>query len=257
VRADYLQGPSALCFTTDIEWSPEWAIRDLFELSDRYGVPLTPFLTHRSDYLWQRLESDDEDRKDAGVHPNFLPGSTHGRTSDEVIETMAALWPDATSFRSHCFYDDTRTLRKLEERGFRYDSNACAFLQPLLTPMRTATSVLRFPVFWEDDLHSAARLPWAFSAINEALDAPGLKIFNVHPIRVALNIPTESFYESKRVLYKSAGKDATLERYRGPGTRTFLEVLFNYATSQGRRPVRLSELYRQAVERGIAVPTAT
>ncbi|MEP6694986.1 MAG: hypothetical protein ABJB39_10095 [Chloroflexota bacterium] len=248
----YTVEASPLCFTTDIEWSPDWAIRDLYALADEHGVPLTPFLTHRSDYLEARLRTREAvSSDDVGLHPNFLPGSTHGATVDEVIATTKALWPDAVSFRSHCFYDDTRMLRKMAENGFRYDSNLFAFLQPMLAPLRTVAGTVRLPVFWEDDVHSDAGLPWELGALREAFDGPGLKIVNVHPLRVALNVPDEAFAEAHRGLGAAADVDARAEAHRGKGTRTFLAELFAYATSGGRQPVRLGRLYEQAVERGI------
>ncbi len=248
VRA-YTLETSPLCFTTDIEWAPDWAIRDLFELADQHGVPLTPFLTHRSQYLARRLMEDDT--ADVGLHPNFLPGSTHGATVDEVIATTQAFWPDAISFRSHCFYDETRMLRKMAEKGFRYDSNLFAFLQPMLAPLRTVAGTVRLPVFWEDDVHSIAGLPWEIGALRAALDGPGLKIVNVHPLRVALNVPDEGFAESHRRLGSAVHVDARAEAHPGKGARTFLEDLFAHATSGARHPVRLHDLYEQAVDRGI------
>jgi hypothetical protein len=251
VRA-YTLETSPLCFTTDIEWAPDWAIRDLFKLADEYGVPLTPFLTHRSDYLATRFGMRDViSSGDVGLHPNFLPGSTHGASVDEVIATTKALWPDAVSFRSHCFYDDTRMLRKMADAGFRYDSNLFAFLQPMLAPFRTVAGTVRLPVFWEDDVHSAAGLPWELAALREAFASPGLKIVNVHPLRVALNVPDEGFAESHRRLGSVADVDARAEAHKGAGARTFLEALFAHATGGGSQPVRLRDLYEEAVERGI------
>lgn len=248
VRA-FLDDGATLCFTTDIEWSPEWAIAATFELADGYGVPLTPFLTHRSAYLEHRL-ADPRQRRNAGVHPNFLPGSTHGGTVDEVIAVSRELLPGAVSFRAHCFYDDTRTLRKLAGRGFRYDSNACAFLQTRLVPMRTVTDILRFPVFWEDDVHSAYGLEWSLESIREAITAPGLKIVNVHPLRVALNVPDEAFRTSEGGLYEARGVE---DAYDGRGTRTMLEDLLGHATTGGRGAVTFDALYDRAIERGFAL----
>src|SRR6267142_4444482 len=251
----YTLETSPLCFTTDIEWSPEWAIRDLFELADQHGVPLTPFITHRSEYLTSRFRARDVvSSAHVGLHPNFLPGSTHGATVDEVIANTTALWPDAISFRSHCFYDDTRMLRKMAERGFRYDSNLFAFLQPMLAPLRTVAGTVRLPVFWEDDVHSGERLPWEIGALRAAFQGPGLKIVNVHPLRVALNAPDEAFAESHRGLLSAVDVDARAEAHKGKGTRTFLDELFSHATGGGRSPVRLRDLYDEAVERGIGVP---
>jgi len=248
----YLSEQPAFCFTTDIEWAPDWAIADLFALADAYGVRLTPFITHRSDYLWQRLTGSPE-AAGAGVHPNFLPGSTHGDTVSAVIDHVTGLWPSARSFRSHCFYDETRMNRQMADRGFRYDSNLCAFLQPGLVPLRTATPIIRFPVFWEDDVHSAFGMPWTIAAIQPALRSPGLKIFNVHPPRVAWNVPDETFHQTRRRL-QDAPMDQQVrphEAHRGPGTRTLLEALFSYAQTNGHPTVGLDDLYRQAVDRGV------
>ncbi len=250
VRA-YLAERPAFCFTTDIEWAPEWAIEDLFGLADTYGVRLTPFLTHRSEYLWRRLAGSPE-AGNVGVHPNFLPGSSHGGSVDEVIAHVTALWPRARSFRSHCFYDETRMSRRMADRGFRYDSNLCAFLQPGLVPLRTAIRrIVRFPVFWEDDVHSDLGIPWTLEAIDEELGSPGLKIINVHPLRVALNVPDERFHEASRPLYKAPQLDIGERRYGGAGARTFLEGLLAHARALAYPILTLEELYVQAVGRGV------
>ncbi len=249
----YLSERPAFCFTTDIEWAPEWAIEDLFALADAYEVPLTPFLTHRSAFLWRRFAGSPE-AGGVGVHPNFLPGSTHGDTVAAVIDHVTQLWPQARTFRAHCFYDETRMHRQMAERGFRYDSNLCAFLQPGLVPLRTATRILRFPVFWEDDLHSRLGLPWAVQAIEGELRSPGLKIFNVHPARVALNVPDEAFHQSRRSLNEVRELSVEEHANRGAGTRSLLEELFAHARAMAHPIVGLEELYRQAIDRGLALP---
>ena len=246
----YLAERPAFCFTTDIEWAPEWAIEDLFALADAHDVPLTPFVTHRSEYLWRRFAGSAHGAA-VGLHPNFLPGSTHGDSVAAVIGHVTALWPQAVSFRSHCFYDETRMDRQMADRGFRYDSNLCAFLQPGLVPLRTATPIIRFPVFWEDDVHSGFGIPWTLDAIGEQLRSPGLKIFNVHPQRVALNVPDEAFHEARRATHPTGEPHRTEQAYDGAGTRTFLEDLFAYARDAAHPIVTLDALYRQAVERGV------
>jgi len=249
----YLGERPAFCFTTDIEWAPEWAIESLFALADAHDVRLTPFVTHRSAYLSRRFAGAGADS--VGVHPNFLPGSTHGDSVAAVIEHVTALWPQARSFRAHCFYDETLMSRQMADRGFRYDSNLCAFLQPGLVPLRTATQIIRFPVFWEDDLHSRFGMPWTIEAIEDELRSPGLKVFNVHPPRVALNVPDEPFHEAHRSLYPKPDVDPAREAYDGAGTRTFLEGLFAYARARAVPTVTLDELYRQAVDRGVGRPS--
>jgi len=142
----------------------------------------------------------------------------------------------------------------MAEAGFRYDSNLFAFLQPMLAPFRTVAGTVRLPVFWEDDVHSGVGLPWDIAALRATFDAPGLKIVNVHPLRVALNVPDEGFAESRRGLGSAVDVDARAEAHNGKGTRTFLAELFALATGGGRQPVRLRDLYEEAVERGIGAP---
>ena len=246
----YLEEKPAFCFTTDIEWAPEWAIEELFALAERHDVPLTPFVTHESAAVRKRF-SDPARRRLAGVHPNFLPGSTHGADVPAVIDHVLRLWPEAVSFRSHCFYDDTRMDRQMEARGILYDSNLCAFLQPALIPLRTTTRIVRFPVFWEDDLHSGAGLDWTARAIEPYLATPGLKIFNFHPLRVALNVPNEEFYQRDRRAFESGEKRTA---HDGTGTRTLFEALVAHARDRGHQIVTLAQLYAQAVTRGVPLP---
>jgi len=73
-------------------------------------------------------------------------------------------------------------------------------------------------------------------------------------LRVALNVPDEGFAESHRRLGSAADVDAPAEAPKGAGTRTLLEALFAHATGGGRQPVRLRDLYEEAVERGIGTP---
>lgn len=234
------------CFTTDIEWAPDWAISELYTFADRYSVPLTPFITHSSAYLESRLKTREE-RADVGVHPNFLLPSTHGRTMDEIIDHVAGLWPEARSYRTHCFYDNTRMARALADRGFTYDSNLCLFLQPFLTPFRSGTPVLRFPVFWEDDFHTAHGLQWSLDSIRDALEMPGLKVINVHPLLFALNCPDDAFYERNRDMYEWHGEGWQDRRHTGHGSADFLEELVRYVRDEGVRVARLHALYQEAV----------
>jgi len=234
-----------MCFTTDIEWAPEWAIRETYALADRYGIPLTPFVTHDSPYLSSRLVTREE-RGDVGVHPNFLQPSTHGKTTEEIIDHVMALWPEARSYRCHCFYDHTRLSRAFADRGFQYESSLCLFLQPFLTPFRSGTPLLRFPVFWEDDYHTAHRLGWSIESIRDSLELPGLKIINVHPMLVALNCPDDAFYERNRTMYQWHSDGWEGYRHKGLGVATFFEALLAYARDQHLRVARLHELYLEA-----------
>lgn len=235
------------CFTTDVEWSPEWAIADVLDFFRERGIPLTPFLTHESPLLRAAYERP-EMRRRAGLHPNFLPGSSHGRTRDEVIDSVLGLWPDAVSFRSHCFYEDSPTVLALRRRGLLYDSNLCLFLQPGCVPLLHHTGLVRFPVFWEDDVHFGRELPFRFEAYERYFETPGLKVINLHPLLFALNVPSAEFYAAHKHLNGERDpRTGLLARHPGAGSRTFLAELADHVLARGARAVYLDDLYRELV----------
>ena len=135
-----------LVLTTDIEWASEDHIRSLFHMADILGVPLFPFVTHESEYLKKRGGAQ-------GIHPNFLPGSTQGKTETEVMDYCFKLVPRAKAFRAHCFYDHTRLQWAMADRGINIDSNVLRYMEPHNPrPYRCIGGYMRWPVFWSDDV---------------------------------------------------------------------------------------------------------
>lgn len=232
------------CFTTDVEWAPEWAIADLLTFFRERRLPLTPFLTHASPLIREAYDRP-EMRRRAGLHPNFLPNSSHGRTREEVIESVFGIWPHAVSFRSHCFYEDSPTVLALKQRGLLYDSNLCLYLQPNCVPLLHHTGLVRFPVFWEDDVHFGRGLPFRFGSFERHFEAPGLKVINLHPLLFALNVPTSEFYAAHKHLNGNPDAEAGRKaRFTGAGARTFVEELANHIHARGAAAVYLDDLYQ-------------
>jgi hypothetical protein len=232
------------CFTTDVEWAPEWAIADLFGFFRECRIPLSPFLTHASPIV-RELYAPPEMRRRLGLHPNFLPGSSHGKTRDEVIDAVFALWPDAVGFRSHCFYEDSPTVLALRQRGMLYDSNLCLFLQPACVPLLHHAGLVRFPVFWEDDVHFGHQLPFQFAPFERHFEKPGLKVINLHPLLFALNVPTAEYYAAHKQLNGNPDPEAGRRaRFAGAGARTFVEELVNHVQARNAAALYLDDLYR-------------
>jgi SAM-dependent methyltransferase len=228
--------------TSDIDWASEASINDMMQLFARFGIRPTLFATHRSDAI-EACERDGTAQ--IGVHPNFLPKSTHGNNSEQVIETVTGLFPRAEVFRSHSFFDNSHITQAFFERGYRYDSNICLYLEQDIRPLRHSSGLTRFPVFWEDDVHwSWAEGDWEVDHYIDRFMSPGLKIINVHPIHVALNTPNGAFYKSLPApTTELAASDIGRLRHRGPGTRTFIEELLERLSSQRHRFYVLGELF--------------
>lgn len=229
------------CFTSDLDWAPESMIEETLEIFKKYNVPLTPFITHRSEAIERCYEG--EKAKYVGLHPNFLPNSSHGKTVDDVISHVIGLWPGARCFRSHNYVDSLVIAQKFYEKGFRYDSNLCLYLEPHVVPLHHATGLLRFPVFFEDILfldknEDGVSRPYLLSP----LVVSGLKIFNFHPIHVCLNTPNVEYYlKVKSQVYEH--RDWASLVYHGIGIRTYLEMLLGFM--QDKEKVYLDELYEK------------
>lgn len=227
---DFFHKNIFFCFTCDVEWSPEWAIKSILDLFEEFDIPLTLFITHSSDLINEKYKDKE---KYAGLHPNFFPGSTQGSDSSEIISSLIALWPDAVSFRSHAFFDNTLITKEFYKRGFKYDSNICLFLQPFSVPLFHQSGLIRFPVCWEDDIHWLKELPFNLldSGVKKFMDFPGLKVFNFHPLNIVLNTPSQGFYEEHKFLYNRKimeEKELSNYIYRGRGTRDFAIELLTY-----------------------------
>lgn len=177
--------------TLDVDWAPDCVIDYIAEILIEHKVKTTWFVTHESEAI-NRLKNN-SDLFELGIHPNMLTGSTHGKTEDEVLKHIKAILPDAISMRTHGLYQSSMFLAKAaSEYGILYDVSLflpkTSFIQPHF--MKFHQSVLyRIPYFWEDDTEMFEDDPlWNISSYSKT---KGLKVFDFHPIHIALN--TEKF----------------------------------------------------------------
>jgi hypothetical protein len=237
------------CVTSDFDWASDFCLDELVGfLADRDIVP-TVFATHRSEALGRHAAAG---LVDVGLHPNFLPGSSHGDDAPAVIDHMLELFPEARSWRSHCFVDSTPIAREMLARGLRYDSNLCLYLQPDLVPLRHGTGTVRLPVFWEDDCHwDLSGSDWDVASVFDRFLTPGLKILNVHPFMFAANVTsTDHYLRVKPHITTLDARDLDAVAHRGPGTRTFMTELVDALHERGAQFMKLEEIYRMTVSEG-------
>ena len=237
------------CFTSDFDWASDYCLDEFVGFLAVYGIVPTVFATHRSEALIRYAEAG---LADVGLHPNFLEGSSHGDDEAAVIDHVLSLYPQAESWRSHCFVDSTRIARQMLARGLRYDSNLCLYLQPDLVPLRHGTGTIRVPVFWEDDCHwDLADGDWDLARVLDRFFTPGLKVFNVHPFMFAANVTSTDHYlraKSHITILDASNVDAVA--HQGQGTRTFVTELVDTLHAHGARHTTLKEIYAMAVSEG-------
>jgi hypothetical protein len=247
---------SELLVTLDLDWAPDFAIDAAAELLQRHRVKATWFVTHMSPAV-ERLRAA-ADLFELGIHPNFLPGSTHGATPEQVLAHCMGLAPDARAFRTHDLVQSTSLLDVvLRCTPLQIDATPFVPRTPGLRPFehhRRGRTLWRVPCCFQDDCECERPDPCFRLEPLLGLGA-GLKVMSFHPIHVFLNSVNPAPYQR---LKQSAAHLTTVERGRaesevqpGPGTGTlFGEALAHLGAAGGGR--RLSDLVAEVRARHAA-----
>ncbi|MFZ0805884.1 MAG: hypothetical protein WAN03_06860, partial [Candidatus Sulfotelmatobacter sp.] len=155
--------------TGDQDWAPEWAIATYLEKIRQWGQLAHVFRTSPSALLDSALHAGVIDQ---GWHPNFMPGSTHGSTVDEVVQYCQRNFPGARTARCHCFAEDSYRTRALARAGIVADSQNPTPCQGYLLPMVHFTGILRLPVYLEDDVAFSADPALSVDVFRKSLFTP-------------------------------------------------------------------------------------
>lgn len=226
--------------TGDVDWASEHCIRSYVDHAASHGIVPTLFVTHRSAVVDEAAAAG---KIDLGIHPNFLPGSSHGATTDEVMDHVLDIVPRPVACRSHCFVDGSHVAQVVARRGIAVDSNICCHLQENLPVLNHWNGVKRLPVFFEDDVHWEQGGSWDFARYHDAFASPGLKILNFHPFMWTLNAPDEAFYTAHRAHIPTLTQaEAEALRFAGPGSATFLDAIIAWVRESGGEFVSLPRL---------------
>jgi peptidoglycan/xylan/chitin deacetylase (PgdA/CDA1 family) len=229
-----------VALTLDIDWVPDCVIDRIACQLREHRVRATWFVTHASAAV-DRLRAHPE-RFELGIHPNFLPGSSHGRTPQEVLAHCMSLVPEARVMRTHSLVQSTPLLNEVV-RCTPIEIDVSLHL-PGHRGLHTITQAFpertlqRLPFWWEDDDEMyRARPDWALVP-RVAAPGDGLRILNFHPIHVALNSPSLARYEAlKRVAPRLT--DATADvvmahvQTEEPGTGTAFDGVVRWLAAQG------------------------
>lgn len=216
--------------TFDIDWAPDFVIDYVADVLVENRVKATWFVTHQSEAV-ERLREQTE-LFELGIHPNALPGSTHGKTEDEVLKHILEIVPQAVSMRTHGLYQSSYWLWKASrEYGVQIDVSLFLPRTAGLTPHKLSwngSSIWRVPYFWEDDTEMFEDEPiWSVS--DARLNLHGLKVFDFHPIHIALNTNRFEHYthlKSIRSLSTWNEEFVKSHAYQGMGPQTmFLELV--------------------------------
>ncbi len=239
----FLEGP-VFAFTADQDWAPEWAVETLLRELKRSGIPLHIFRTNPSASLDRAVKSGDAEN---GWHPNFLPGSTQGRTVAEILSYCKLHFPGASTVRSHCFAEDSISWRALRSAGIVADSQPCSLFQGHLLPLVHWTGIVRLPVYFEDDLFFDIEEPdLNLDTILPTLFTPGLKVLNFHPTFVGCNTPSRACHEAWKPRIFSAQPSPEGLQWGGRGNLDVMRELLERILARGYRFHRFQSLVEMA-----------
>ena len=188
--------------TLDIDWAPDYAIDFTASLLIEAQVRATWFITHDSPAV-RRLKNFPH-LFELGIHPNFLPGTTHGVTESEILSHCMKIVPQARVVRTHGLVQTSNLLEKIiVEAPITVDVSLflphAKALEPVVYYWENGNSIVRLPYMWEDDFEMVRPDPiWDLKRLIDP--GSGLMIMDFHPIHVFLNSVTLGTYQSIRCL---------------------------------------------------------
>jgi hypothetical protein len=224
--------------TFDIDWAPDFVIDWVAHHLVSQQIHATWFVTHASPAV-DRLRKY-PDIFELGIHPNLLPGSTHGHTPEAVLDHCMSVVPEARSLRTHGLLQSSSLLKLIVARTpITTDVSLCLPYTPYLRPVDhnwKHGSLLRIPYFWEDDFEME-RLPPCWQLESKLAVGDGLKVFNFHPIHVYLNSADMAGYEmlKRRAPDLRSATPGDIDRFvhAGVGTRTLFYQVLEYLGKSG------------------------
>ena len=232
--------------TFDIDWASDDVIDYVAGRLIDAEVRSTWYVTHRAPAIDRLRERPD--LFELGIHPNFLPGSTHGETVSEVLAHCLDLVPDARSIRTHSLAQSSYTFVTIsEETDIRIDSSLFVPRMPGLQPVEYRVygeSFCRIPYFWEDD--EEMEYDPASWTPGDTFATSGLKVLDFHPIHVFLNSPHLDSYRNAKSrvtdLRDATAQDLAPYVFDGEGTRTMFDSVVD--ALEGHQTRTITDIHR-------------
>ena len=218
---------SKVFLTMDIDWAHDDILSDTIDIVEQADSSATWFVTHDSVVL-ERLRSNP--KFELGIHPNFnslFNGEKEkGANSDEILERILEIVPEAKSVRSHSMTQSSVLLNLFKSKSLTHDCNTYIpnGAEIVLKPWKHWNEMTRVPYFWEDDV---ACMYDNNATIEELVQCDGLKVFDFHPIHIFLNTESLDRYERTRHLHQKP-EELIKHRYEGEGSRTRLLRLLKH-----------------------------
>lgn len=210
--------------TFDIDWASDEAVVSIINSCLENQIKATFFATHESKTL--EIIRKHPAQFEIGVHPNFLPGSTQGRTEEEIFDFFKKLVPDAQSIRTHCVYQHGKLYDAFNKHFGKklVESSICMPGVEDIKPFELYTPhgcLIRVPFFWADDYYLLGK-----HIINpiELLNSNGCKVFMFHPVHIFHNTHSMEHYNA----IKSGKASNKISKETAKGVENIFKELLEY-----------------------------
>lgn len=232
-----------IAITFDQDWAPDFALDYTSSLISELEFKNTWFMTNRSPACVRLMDCPDVE---VGIHPNFLQGSTQGKTPNKIMQNLLKSFPEAKSVRSHAMVYSASIARLFAMYKMEIDSSIYLGGMDGICPLKTRYNgdleIVRMPYYWSDDGEVGQELGW-----KNIDDVPGLKILCFHPLHIFLNTDCwETYLNYKNHFPKGGTQDQAVEfvNHDNFGAADYLE----YIVSGNQKEFRtLSEIRKEIV----------
>ncbi len=225
----------SIFLTFDIDWASDEIIREIAEELVEAKIKSTWFVTHDSPFL--DFFRSRKDLFSLGIHPNFLEGTTHGDSEEEIIRKLMSIVPEAKVLRTHSVFQYGKLMSKFVNLT-PITTDSSIFLPEMsnIKPIEHLTphgSLKRIPIFWADDyelLKESSK--WDPS---KYFDIPGDKVFLFHPIHLELNTSNMKQYSDYKLGKINLNKNTDI------GTKVFFRRLLSHINNNQITPNFLTD----------------
>lgn len=214
--------------TFDIDWAPDYAIKKCLELLESADCKATFFATHSTPMNREIVDRG----HNLGIHPNFLPGSSHGKNVKEIISECLSYAPDAWCMRTHSLVQSSPLLHEIFSNFPQLKLDVSLFMHrsPFAHKVKwelEGVSFDRLLYNWEDDAQFSS---FSDNQIPELFFGE-LTVFNFHPIHIFLNSTDGSEYRKLKAEQSHISLNSidskVVEKYlsNDVGTQRYLEEI--------------------------------
>tara|TARA_Y100000588_G_C14245584_1_gene921267 strand:+ start:1397 stop:2089 length:693 start_codon:yes stop_codon:yes gene_type:complete len=226
---------SNIYLTFDIDWAQDKMMESILEELLKRRMKSTWFVTHATPLL--QVFRKYGDLFDLGIHPNFLEGTTHGESEEEILQHVSGLVPEAKVIRTHSVFQSGPLLSKIANlKSIQLDSSIFLPEMSNIQPVKHLTPngpLFRLPIFWADDYELLKpQSDWTPEAYFKQ---EGHKVFLFHPVHLFLNSAGYSDYE----LFKKGSPGPS---YAGTGAMDFFLQLIDFLEKTNLKPHFLKDI---------------